>query len=471
MAICTVPWPPTVTPEQAESLWYDAFLMHKLHRGQLEMELIYRESKGKLLVLDCSRQLGKSTWAAKTCVEVALSEPGSKVRYATAFLTDLEQFIIPAFEFIMEDMPDALRPKWSVQKSEYTFNNGSTIRLIGLDRKPNGLRGNKLRLIVLDEAGYIRRLNYLYQSVLVPATTHEPRAKIIMASTQPEEPDHDFIGFCDRAELEGCYARLTVHQNPLLTPEQIDELAQECGGVHSTAFRREYLCERIVEEGRAVLPEFRESDHVVTAPRCPAFRYWLRVCSLDTGVRDLTAYLYGYYDFARAKLVIEDEFVIKGFEVTTRRIADLTREVEMRHGSFVPRRFADNDNLILLQDLSSEFDLSFSPTSKDDLAAMVNKVRLWLKAGRIEINPRCVRLIGAIKSAVWNEKRDQFARSKVHGHYDCVASLIYLVRNCPEHENPVPEYFGKTLSDVIYPQEKKTNAADVIKKAFSSLRK
>ncbi len=465
------PWPrESISSHENYLLWQRGDLFPILHRGQLEIEVAYERAQGKLFVLDCSRQLGKSTWAVTKAISTAIKEPGSRIRYATAFLTDLEQFILPAFDLVLADCPEDLRPVWSVQKSEYRFSNGSRIRLVGLDRKPNGLRGNKLRLVILDEAGYISRLGYLYRSVLIPATTHVPKAKIIMCSTQPEEPDHDFIEFCDKALYAGAYKKLLIYANPLLGKDQIDELAAECGGYDSTAFRREYLCERIVEEGRAIVPEFKESEHVKVVEPGPAHRFWLRMASLDSGVRDMTACLFAYYDFARAKMVIEDEFAITGHKVTTRHIAELVKDREASLGNqyHAPRRIADNDNLILLQDLGNEFGIHFMPTSKDDLAAMVNKVRLWMNAGRIEIHPRCVRLIGALKAGVWNEKRTEFARSKVHGHYDLLASLVYLIRNAPEHENPVPAFFGTNPSEVIFPRPPQQTGALA---AFSKMKR
>lgn len=455
------------SPQATASLWKRGDLFWKLHLGQLEVEYAFLNSTGKLFVLDCSRQLGKSTWAVAKAIETAIKNPGSKIRYATAFLTDLEQFIMPAFDFVLQDCPEESLPQFKSQKSEYIFPNGSRIKLVGLDMKPNGLRGNKLRLVIIDEAGYVRRLSYLYRNVLIPATTHIPTAKIIMTSTQPEEPDHDFIEFCDKAAITSSYIKLDIYKNPLLTEQQIDELAEECGGKDSTAFRREYLCHRIVEEGRALIPEFNESLHVVESPKSPAHRFWHRLAALDSGVRDLTACLFAYYDFARAKLCIEGEFVIQGHQVTTRRIAELTKEKEEQLGyGSVYRRTADNDNLILLQDLGTEFDLHFSPTSKDELAAMVNKVRLWVKSNRIEINPKCVRLIGSIKAGVWNDHRTEFARSKVHGHYDLIAALVYMVRNCPEQENPVPPFFGHNISDVVYRNQGDVGAIGAFKKAI-----
>lgn len=433
-----------------------------MHPGQLRIELAYTKSKGKLFVLDCARQFGKTTWSAIKAIETAIQKPGSRSRCATAFLTDLEQFIVPAFEFVLQDVPSNLAPKYRSQKSEYLFPNGSRIRLVGLDRKPNGLRGNRLDLVILDECGYISRLDYLYRSVLIPATTHVPDAKIIMSSTQPESPDHDFTLFCDKAAYEGSYVKLDVYENPLLDEAQIDQLAKECGGKTSTAFRREYLCERVVEEARALVPEFNEKFHVKQSLHVSvAHKFWHRVASLDSGVRDQTAALFGYYDFARATLCIEGEFAIKGPEVTTRRIAELTKEQESMLGyDGVYRRSADNDNLILLQDLGTEFGLHFNPTSKDELPAMLNKVRLWFAANRIEIHARCKRLIACLKAGIWNQNRTEFARSEVHGHYDLISALVYMVRNVPESDNPVPHFFNQNLSEVILGNDRPRSAAE-----------
>lgn len=461
---------PAITSFEKE-LWRRGILFWKLHVGQAVIEHAYAQSAGrsKLFVADCSRQLGKTTWAVSKAIEKAIQKPGARIRVGTAFLSDLEQFVMPAFDFILQDCPSDLSPKWNGQKMEFVFPTGSKLRLVGLDRKPNGLRGNKLDLVVLDEAGYIARLMYLYKYVLIPSTTHVPDAKIIMLSTQPQSPDHDFVKFCDRAQNQGCYVQLDVWKNPLLAKQQIDEIAEELGGFDSTAFRREYLCERIVEEELAIVPEFRPSIHVRESPRGPLHHFWYRLEALDSGVRDKTAALFAYYDFERAKLCIEDEFTIQGAQVTTRRINECTVEKEKALGyDKVYRRTADNDNLILIQDLGTEFGLWFTPTDKDSLQAMVNKVRMWFQRGKVEINPRCVGLIGALKAGIWTDKRDQFARSETHGHFDLIAALVYLVRNCPENDNPVPANWNVNISDTIILPSRKTvsEGALGLKQAF-----
>ena len=461
--------------DEVREAWINGDLSYKLHGtpekpGQLGLDEKFHLTEGKLFVADCSRQFGKSVWAAIKCCEKARQKRNSKIRYATAFLTDLEQFIIPAFEFVLEDCPEDLKPKWSAQKSQWVFPNGARIRLIGLDRKPNGLRGNKLDLVVLDEAGYIARLGYIYRNVLIPATTHVPDAKIIMLSTQPESPDHEFCKFCDRAEATSAYAKATIFENPLLTKEQIDDIARECGGYQSTAFKREYLCMRVVEEGRAIIPDFDFHRHVKSPVKDAYSPYWVRLQSLDTGVRDKTAWLAAYYDFARATLVIEHEWDLQGNAVTTKTIHDLVRAKEKEFPEYQNTylRIADNNNLILIQDLGTLYNLHFTPTTKDELHAMVNKVRIWFQTGRIEIHPRCEKLIGALKAGIWNNLRKEFDRSETHGHFDMIAALVYLVRNVPETVNLVPQFFGTNLSDTIFRSDKmnQNSNAETFKKAF-----
>ncbi|MGZ3796474.1 MAG: hypothetical protein ACXVB1_08920, partial [Pseudobdellovibrionaceae bacterium] len=117
-------------------LWHRNNLSFKFHAGQRVIDEAYRKVTAKLFVANCSRRFGKTYWVVTECIRVARSKERARVKVATAFLTDLEEFIIPAFENVLDDCPDSLKPKWSASKKKYIFNNGSEIQLIGLDRKP-----------------------------------------------------------------------------------------------------------------------------------------------------------------------------------------------------------------------------------------------------------------------------------------------------------------------------------------------
>jgi len=400
-------------------------------------------SKSQLFVGNCSRQLGKTYWAVTKAVEQALKQPKSQIRYGAAFQSDLVEFIIPAFNKVMDDCPKGIKGKFKTKGNKFVFPNGSEVKLVGLDRNPDGLRGNTLDLIILDECGFVNNLDYLYKSIIIPATTHRPNARIILISTPPSTPAHPFVDYCAKAELEQSYSMFTVHQNPMLDQAAIDRLMKESGGADSTTWRREYLCEFVTDSDLAIIPEWKD-EYIQTIIPNEYYNYYHKYVGMDLGTKDFTALVFGYYDFKNATLVIQDEMVMNGPSMNTDKLVKAIRAKEdlVWQGAPPFRRISDNNNLMLLQDMSSLHNLHFSATNKDTLEAMINEVRIMVGAGRIIVDPKCKMMSGCLKYGVWNTKKTQFARSGVYGHYDHLAALIYLVRNLAKHTNPIPVDHG-----------------------------
>ena len=436
-------------------MWHRGNTLWKMHDGQLVIETAYQSVMGMLFVANCSRRFGKTFWIVKECDKVARSKNKARVKIATAFLTDLEEFIIPAFEQFYEDCPEELRPKWRESKKKYIFKNGSEIQLIGLDRKPNGGRGNYCDLYVFDEAAFIKNVSYIYSSVVVPMTMYRKGARVIMISTPPKSPDHDFKEFVVKAKAEGAYIELDIYKNPLATPDIIAKYKKEC--LTETDWQREYLCQFVTDQTLAIVPEMAGYNYK-WAGRDENYHYYHKYNAMDLGVRDLNINLYAYYDFKRAKLVVERESVMNGPEMTTEKLhkAIAKNELELwadKDGKPTTphKRVADNNNPLLLLDLGSIHNMFFHSTSKDDLHAMVNEMRNWFASGRVEIDESCTYLLGSLQYGLWNDKRSEFARSKVLGHYDAVAALMYLIRNIDQATNPIPRKV--TFDDFVEPDE------------------
>lgn len=383
-------------------------------------------------------------------IELAIQKPGARVKYATAFLVDLTEFIIPNFNKVLEDCPLDLLPQYKVQSNKFIFQNGSEIKLVGLDKHPNGLRGNAIDRIIIDEAGFVSQLTYLYKSVIIPATTHRPDCRIFMVSTPPSTPAHDFIDFVHKAEVEGGHVKLTIYDNPMVDEVTIARLMRESGGAHSTTWKREYLCEHILDTNLAIIREWQDS-YVQDIARDEYYPYYHKYNSMDLGTKHFTAVVLGYYDFRRAALVIEHDFVINGPELTTEILQLAIKDKEREAwGDVQPyRRISDNNNPLLLQDLSYIHKIHFIPTNKGTLEEMVNTVRLMVAQGKIIVHPRCVQLIGCLKYGVWDKRREKFAESKVYGHFDALASLVYLCRNLDKTTNPIPPDFQVDHSNEI----------------------
>lgn len=432
--------------------WVRGRLGYKLHAGQRLIRQAFDDSKNQLFVGECARQFGKTIFEAILALEKAFSTPKAKVKIGTAFHTDLIEFLIPAFDIVMEDCPQDIRPVFKVQGSKYVLpHNQSEIKLVGLDRKPNGLRGTVIDLIILSEAGFISNLHYLFKSVIIPATTHRPDCRVVMLSTPPETPAHEFLDYVQKAELEGGYIKLSIYQNPLINEATIERLKREAGGELSTTWRREYLCEHITDANLAIVPEW-EDKYVEDVPRDEYYGFYHKYDAMDLGVKDHTACIFGYYEFLKARLVIEDEYVINGPELTTLVLKTDIQDKERNlwgGDARVYSRISDNNNPLLLQDLSYLHKIHFTPTDKGSLEEMVNTLKMMVRSGSIIVNSRCKQLIGCLKYGVWDKNRAKFSRSQVYGHYDALAALIYLVRNLNKSTNPIPPDFQLKQDDQI----------------------
>lgn len=462
--------PLKITRAQAiKEEWYRGNLTYMLHKGQREVKKQFESVVRQLFVANISRQWGKSFWAVTEAIGLALRKPKARIKYATAFQTDLVEFIMPTFEIVLLDCPANIRPRFKVQGSKWIFKNGSEIKLVGLDKQPNSLRGNTIDLIIIDEAGFVSNLDYIYTSVIIPATTHRPDCKIIMVSTPPSTPAHAFTDFIQKAELEGSYVKADIYTNPRINQGTIQRLMDESGGPDSTTWRREYLCAIVTDANSAIVAEWKTS-YIEDRQRDVYWPFYHKYVAMDLGVKDQTAAIFGYYDFLRAQLVIEEEFVMSGVQMTTERLKAKIQATELAvfGEQYKPYlRISDNNNPLLIQDLSHLHGLHFLPTDKGTLEEMINALKMMVHRGQIIVKPNCKQLAGCLQYGVWDKRRIKFAQSKTYGHFDALAALVYLVRNLNKHTNPIPQTFqvDQTNSVVFYKQND-NEAASVLKKAF-----
>lgn len=463
--------PQTISKLKARhELWHRGILRWKLHAGQRTVSDMFDKATRQLFVANISRQWGKSYWAVTKAVETAIRKPRSRIKYATAFHTDLVEFIIPTFESVLLDAPSGVKPTYKINGSKFVFQNGSEIKLIGLDRNPNSLRGNVIDFVVIDEAGFVSNLDYIYSSIIIPATTHRPNCKVILISTPPSTPAHAFVDFIQKAELEGGYACLDIYSNPLIDEATIQRLMDESGGPNSSTWLREYLCKLVIDGDLAIIPEWKK-DYVEARERDVYHQFYAKYVALDLGVKDQTAGIFGYYDWLKGQLVIEDETSMSGSLMTTEKLRDQIKAKELElWGEKTPYlRVADNNNPLLLQDLSHLHGIHFVPTDKGSLEEMINAVKLMVNRGQIIVHPRCKQLAGCLQYGVWDKRRSQFAQSKVYGHFDHLAALVYLVRNLNKTTNPIPQTFQVDRDNaIIFPRLNHSSAAGELTAAFGS---
>jgi len=425
--------------ELIQESWETGDLYYKLNPHQVKLYDEIKNSKSLKHVINCTRRFGKSYTLCLLAIEQALKLPRSLIRFAAPTQKQLKEIIQPIMLEILKDCPDSYKPSFKVQDMKYVFQNGSEIHIQGCeDGNAEYLRGHRSDLSLIDEAGSIRDLEYLIKDILMPQTL-TTGGRIIISSTPPRTPAHYFPRLCQEAIWGKYYSKFTIYDNTSLKPSTIDLYCEEAGGVQSTTWKREYLCEFVVDEASVIIPEW--NDTYIGEVSLDAWRaYYHNYVSMDIGGRHKTAILYGYYDFKKAILQVLDESILTGQDTTTDLIAKTiqAKEEELFRDMGNTRRIADNNNVILLQDMSLMHNVHFAPTSKDTLLAMVNELRVFIAQGRLYVSDNCQELIGCLRAGIWNKQRTQFDVSDMYGHFDALASLIYMVRNIDQYTNPIP---------------------------------
>lgn len=462
-----------------KDLWSKGKLDYKFNKKYSYQKETYLHMKNSLENPDCSRyvvnigrQWGKSSMVLIYALEYCIQHPKSIVRFISATQKQTDEIISVIFSTILEDCPENLKPHVQSQKGKFTFANSSMIHIAGGDKaNADTIRGTRANLVILDEAGFIDDLDNLLG--VVKASLMTTGGKVVLMSTPPTTVDHAYTTIAREAAELGFYVHKTIHDNPNIDPQWISNEIRDCGGIESTKWRREYLAEFCMEEELQIFPEWNEK-YVQELKPDEYYAYYKKHVGMDMGTIDFTAILFGYYDFKRAIMYIEDEVTMPGHKFTTEQIANSIKEKEKElwNGLHVDVRIMDSNNLQMCNDMQYMHKLNFhtvekAPGSKD---AMVNEARIWIRQGRLLVHPRCKMLIGCLKFGIWDNKHQKFARSKKYKHYDHLDSLIYLMRNV-NTSNPLPEFTPNNGDRKIVVRKDNKNSSEAIKigKLFSQL--
>jgi hypothetical protein len=370
-----------------------------------------------LCVFNISRRLGKSTTCSLYASEQAYRKK-QKILYATAFLTDLENFILPIFEWVLQDCPDDLRPIWKASKKEYHFKNGSIIKLIGLDKNANSLRGNNIDILIVDEAAFVRNLGYLYRSVIIPATMKR-KFKLIFPSTPPESPEHFWSAeLIHKAKAKGTYVELTIDAISDLSETEKERLLEAVGGRDSITAQREFYCKIIADVTRTIAAEFSREKHV--REFIPDHVKWMLFG--DTGgVKDKTVFLEVGFDHTSGKVIFKDELEFENSTPSSQIIA----AVKAKWG----------EGMTLIMDAPGQLLIDYSSLGlpaalpqKDDFGAGLLLLNNSFYNNTTVISPKCALLIRTLEGGLLNKQRSDYERSESLGHCDAVAAAIYALR-------------------------------------------
>jgi len=468
------PWHACTPAQRAmlEALWQVGDISWKLTPSQQAVlrkieQWEKREDRGRVFCLDSSRRWGKSALLITRRVGKAMRHKGQRYVYIAPTHEQVRRIVVPLFAMVLQDCPPGMMPEWSKSEGTYTFKNGTTIELVGLDVRPDGARGTGVDGIDLDEAAFFDNLEYLVNSVLFPQMLGRPHATIVAASTPPTTPAHYWSEtMVPQSINEGAHDIKVLDDADQYSKEEIEEFyARMPGGRHGVTARREYRAEHIADDSLTVFPEYKDVEKdIVKAIEPPAWRDCY--VALDPGFHDLSAVLFGYWHFELGTLVIEDELAaprLNSWELAQqikKKERELWTGLKRRAGSGYQAlkeqpylRVSDNDPRLLF-DLQNEHSLTFVATQKDRLTQQVDAVRVALQQHKILIHPRCDKLQKSLRQGVWKKQNlwkdtgRQFGREGAFGHFDLLSALVYLWRNINKRRNPAPALEKVVMGDL-----------------------
>lgn len=447
---------PKVDPKLVrETLWRRGNLSWMLDLNQKELYELYYNTKHRVQTWLLARRSGKSYALCVLAIETCLKKQGAIVKFLAPTRVQVNLIIRPLMRKILETCPDDLRPDYKAKDNIFYFPNGSEIQLSGTDGgSAERLRGGDSDLAIVDEAGSCTDLSYCIKDILLP-TTLITKGKILLASTPPEDTEHDFIRFIEEADARGSLIVKTIEDNPRIDKKEKEDLIVELGGPNSEATQRELYCKIIKSTTRTVVPEFtddKEKELVKAWNKPPFFNSYV---SMDLGYKDWTVVLFGYYDFKEDKVVVEDELIAYGQEMHLHTLGwDIKKMEEKIFTNYAtnefmkPKKRVADHNLVAINEIlkATNYQVRFEAAKKEDKHASINFLRLMVQNNKLLINPRCKVTIRHLRNAKWASAtaKDTFARCPEGSHYDAVDALAYLLRAVDFKSNPYPRGFGLT---------------------------
>jgi hypothetical protein len=440
-----------------EALWRRGHLSWMLDVNQKQLYDLFYNTDHRVQTWLLARRSGKSYCLCVLAIETCLKKPGAIVKFLAPTRVQVNLIIRPLMRKVLESCPDDIKPEYKAKDNIFYFPNGSELQLSGTDGgSAERLRGGDSDLAIVDEAGSCTDLKYCVKDILLP-TTLITKGKILLASTPPEDTEHDFVDFIEEAEARGSIVIKTIEDNPRIDAIEKEKLIIELGGMNSESTQRELYCRMVKSKNNSVVPEFTDDkvpEIVLDNLEIPPF--YDSYVSMDLGYKDWTVVLFAYYDFKLDKVVIQDEIVTFGTEMYLDKLgSDIMRKEKqlwtnpITGETLKPRKRVSDHNLIAINEIrrATNYQIFFDMANKEGKHASINNLRMMIASNKIAIHPRCVTLIRHLKNAKWasTTAKDTFARCPQGSHYDAVDACAYLLKAVEFKRNPYPKNYGMNL--------------------------
>lgn len=427
---------------------------------------------GRWASLEVSRQRGKTF----TVLAWLFQSLGLRSQRGV-FLAQTGANSLKIVDQFIKDIGDSFPPEWGVElvDGEVRFANGSEVAVFGTDNAQfRRSRGRNAHKVVLSEAGFYASLAEV-ESVYIPQLQTTGGVGVY-ESSPAENPAHDFSKRCDASMAVGRYVRDTFWSNPRIDHEAIIRGEMERLRMTreelfaSTAFRREFLAQRVTEETRAAVPAWTDEAAAELVGDWQRPEYFDGYVGLDVGRwGDPHFGFLGYHDPATNTFTVEHELEMRSapthiggfidemrrlereawgvnrwegtlYGVTRDDIAQWPEHLRYLFDERAPRqpylRVGDDDARLVI-DVRATHGYGVVPAQKADKYKAVDDLNQRVRERRWRVHRRCVRTIEQYRSTLWNRSRSEWERTE-RDHGDAVDVSLYVQRVIRWHRDCRP---------------------------------
>lgn len=409
--------------------------------------------KEKFPFIEAARRFGKTTSILTFVMERLLENPGWICRWCFPNKNQAREVLGAEIVKFQRDCPERLRFKYQTTDSVYIGPNGSRLYIRGVNEdRGDSARGPASNIIVCDEYGFWNEPDYIVREALFPQLENQPGQWLIKASTPPRNLGHRYYIEREEAVKRGRFVQKIIYDNESLSAKELEIIIEESGGLNSPAFKRERLCEAVSDPEMLIVPEWSDKENTVPDDY-PRPKHFTPYVGGDSGADDNTAVLFGYYDFEKNEVVIEQELVLMG--QTTETIINQAKAIEASlWGSTEPEVRVYDAPKQLIYDIFVTHKWPCRMPMKEDKTAAIHSLRVEVGKRRFKVKERCQMLRRQMKVGMWrDEKKSDFERTEGLGHLDAIAASIYFNRHVNKNLNPIPPNFGLSQETHFIPPQ------------------
>jgi hypothetical protein len=319
---------------------------------------------GRQLLLNCSRQSGKSSVAAALAVHTALFQPGSLTLLVSPSLrqsTELFRKVLAGCRAVADSVPPS-----TVSQTRMELANGS--RVIGLPGREETVRSySRVALLILDEAARVP--DDLYRSLRPMLAVSGGR--LLCLSTPFGQRGFFWREWCDE-QAPWQRVQATWRDCPRITPAFIDGERRSLG---DSWVRQEFECSFEATAG-LVYPDFAQRCGVDTVPVQPP-----NVGGIDFGYRNPFAAVWGFVDADGVLWLVGERYA--------------TQQTILEHARHLPPRVTWYADPAGAQESAALRQLGFVVRKgANELRSGIAAVRARLEAGKLKVlREGCPRLL------------------------------------------------------------------------------